>query len=78
MVYSTCSISDLENKGTVAEFIKENQGWEIAGAAAHNAIGSLPDGSLELKNLRRPDGFYATWPQYPEIDGFEAVVLRRV
>lgn len=78
LVYSTCSISDQENKGTIAQFLKDNNKWEIAGKPVETATAEVSEVGVDLENLRRPDGFYATWPRYPQVDGFEAVVLRRL
>jgi 16S rRNA (cytosine967-C5)-methyltransferase len=69
IVYSTCSISDVENVAVIRAFLETNPEFEIAAAPA-----LLPS----LSELRRSDGFYRTWPRHLEMDGFEVAVLARM
>ena len=75
LIYSTCSVSDLENRDTVSRFLRENPDWEILKSDIRQSHSGQRDEFLV--GLQRPDGFYATWPAFPGIDGFEAVVLVR-
>lgn len=65
IIYSTCSVSDAENRRVVDAFLAARDGWQIVNPAGDN----------EEAGLQRGDGFFATWPHWPGADGFEAVVL---
>ncbi len=73
LIYSTCSISNQENKAVTASFLREHPGFQIDPVET-----ALPgEKPLRLLELRTPEGTYQTWPAHPDIDGFEAVVFRR-
>lgn len=69
LVYSTCSITDAENKQVIEEFIKDHPAYGIISESEN----SLPI----LSKLIQSDGFYRTWPIYCGMDGFECVVLQK-
>lgn len=68
IVYSTCSVSDDENSSAVARFLASNEAFRVD---------TTPHPQAAVEKLRATDGFFRTWPAHPEMDGFEAVVLRR-
>jgi 16S rRNA (cytosine967-C5)-methyltransferase len=68
IVYSTCSMTDEENRAVAAAFIAKNPAFHVD---------STPHPNAAIDAMRGEDGFYRTWPEHPEMDGFEAVVLRR-
>jgi len=68
LVYSTCTFTDEENRGVIAKFLEQAPGLTIVESP------SLP---APIAALRTPGGYYATWPHHHQVDGFEAVVLRR-
>jgi 16S rRNA (cytosine967-C5)-methyltransferase len=69
LIYSTCSMSEVENKNVIDAFLRTHPEFSIRSPVEGDAE------SGALTELQRPDGFVATWPLYPALDGFEAVVL---
>lgn len=67
LVYSTCSFTNEENRQVIGRFLQDNGEWSV----------QLTGEADELASLRHEDGYYRTWPAYPHLDGFEAVVLVR-
>lgn len=67
LVYSTCSFSNAENRDVISTFLKTNPDFILCEEPANDTV----------KEYLAPDGFYRTWPQHPEMDGFEAAVLKR-
>jgi len=68
LVYSTCSVAFEENSGVVDRFLRSHPGFQIIRSSNPSSV---------IQGLTQKDGFYRTWPSHPELDGFEAVVLRR-
>ena len=69
LIYSTCSVTRAENADVVRAFCDSHPGF---------AIDRTPNPVAAVESLRWRDGFMRTWPQLPDVDGFEAVVLRRL
>lgn len=68
IVYSTCTVTDRENRQVIESFLREVPGF------------SLSESETEvdaIRRLRRGDGLYRTWPDHLILDGFEAAVLKR-
>lgn len=68
LVYSTCSISNEENQQVMQQLLKEKQELTRAAAAAGETAGAI---------WQEKHGAFQTWPQWLELDGFEAAVLVR-
>jgi len=68
LIYSTCSISHHENRDVIRKFLKANSNWEVATSPVSEVVEPLHD----------EDHFYRTWPRFPQLDGFEAVVLHKI
>lgn len=66
LVYSTCSISDEENQQVIQQILKETPGLSRAE--------SVPDEAAHALWQER-SALFKTWPQWPEVDGFEAGVV---
>lgn len=64
LIYSTCSLEEEENEMVVAEFLRENPEFEIAGTGAP-------------RELITGRGFVRTFPQRDNTDGFFAAVLKK-
>jgi len=68
IVYSTCSFSRRENRDVIEKFLRDFPDWELVPASPDEAV---------IGGLATARGTYATWPAFPQLDGFEAAVLRR-
>jgi 16S rRNA (cytosine967-C5)-methyltransferase len=69
LVYSTCTVTDEENKRVIERFLSENSEFAISPKLAQRPAA--------IDALHCEDGFFRTWPNHLTVDGFEAVVLRR-
>lgn len=67
LIYSTCSVSKVENENVVRELLKEHPDFELVTEPVEGPAAAL----------FCSDGYYRTWPAHPQADGFVAAVLRR-
>lgn len=71
LVYSTCSVTQEENLRVLERFFAQSVPFDVDF--------STPQGWPEdVRRLRGTDGFFRTWPIYPDLDGFEMVVLKKL
>ncbi|MGI8906792.1 MAG: 16S rRNA (cytosine(967)-C(5))-methyltransferase RsmB [Candidatus Sumerlaeaceae bacterium] len=69
LVYSTCTISDEENRDVVHGFLSTHPNFQHE----MNTSG-LPAAILQLRDK---DNIFRTWPRHLDVDGFEAAILTR-
>ena len=70
LVYAVCSIEPEENEGVIDPFLKNHPEFVI-----DKNFGGLPN---KLGSMVASDGFFKTFPELIQMDGFFSVRLRRL
>jgi 16S rRNA C967 or C1407 C5-methylase (RsmB/RsmF family) len=69
MVYAVCSPEPEESKEVITQFLSHRRDYTIS-----DHSGELP---AEISKIAMVDGFFQTFPNLTQMDGFSAVRLQR-